>query len=145
MSRTRWTMNHAVRAAVAATIAVLAGVPFACAGNQFAHPDRAVPEGAGTVGASEGLGGDTDVAVRIAQMSLPSKLALDATTFVVWIQPPNAAWRSLGTLTVDGEGEGTLETTTPYRQFLVMVTPESSGEVAAPSNAAVVTADVDVE
>jgi hypothetical protein len=102
-----------------------------------------VPASEGTVEATAGDNGNTNVAIRVKHLAPPSKVAAEATVYVVWIQPRNAAKQSVGALRVNDDLEGSLDTVTPHRRFLVMVTPEASGQVAQPTNEPVFTSDVD--
>ena len=102
-----------------------------------------VPASQGTVKATAGDNGNTNIAIRVKHLAPPSKVAADATVYVVWIQPRNAAKQSVGALRVNDNLEGSLDTVTPHRRFLVMVTPEPSGQVAQPTHEPVFTSDVD--
>ncbi len=75
-------------------------------------------------------------------MSSPSKVAADASVYVVWIQARNAEIQNVGALQVDEDLVGKLNTTTPYRAFTLTVTPEPSARMAAPTHDAVFTSEV---
>lgn len=102
-----------------------------------------VPASQGTVEATAGANGNTNLEIRVKHLAPPEKVAADATVYVVWIQPRGAAHQSVGALRLNSDLEGTLATVTPHRRFLVMVTPEPSGQVAEPSHEPVFTSDVD--
>ena len=102
-----------------------------------------VPASEGTVKATSGDNGNTNLAIRVKHLAPPSKVSADATVYVVWIQPRNAAKQSVGALKLNDNLEGSLNTVTPHRRFLVMVTPEPSGQVAQPTHEPVFTSDVD--
>jgi len=99
--------------------------------------------GEGTVQAKAGDNGNTLLEVRVKHLSSPSKVASDASVYVVWIQPRNGAIQNVGALVVDPDLVGQLSTTTPHRAFTVTVTPEPSARMAAPTHSAVFTAAVD--
>jgi hypothetical protein len=100
--------------------------------------------GEGTVTAKVGKNGNTDVEVLVKHLAPPSKLAPDASTYVVWLQPRNAAIQNLGALQVDDDLVGTFDTTTPHRSFTLSITPEPSARMSEPSNDPVFTSDVAV-
>jgi hypothetical protein len=102
-----------------------------------------VPASQGTVQASEAANGNTAVDVRVKHLAPASKLASDATVYVVWFQPLNAKAQNVGALSLNEDLEGRLETLTPHHRFKLLVTPEPSGLVAVPSHDAVFTAEVD--
>ena len=87
----------------------------------------------------------TNVDIRVEHLALPWNVVAGATVYVVWFQPPGAAWQSAGALTVTDDLEGLLETMTPHRRFLVMVTPEVNGQAGQPTQNAVFTASIDVD
>jgi hypothetical protein len=102
-----------------------------------------VPASEGTVDATAGANGNTNVAIRVKHLAPPSKVQADATVYVVWIQPHNAEAQSVGALVVNSNLEGRLDTVTPHRRFAVMVTPEPSGQVSRPTHDPVFTSDID--
>lgn len=98
--------------------------------------------GEGTVQAKAGGNGNTELEVRVKHLSSPSKVAADASVYVVWIQPRNAEIQNVGALQVDDDLVGKLNTTTPHRAFTVTVTPEPSARMASPTHKAVFTSEV---
>lgn len=98
--------------------------------------------GEGTVEARPGANGNTDVEVKVKHLSFPSKVAADASVYVVWLKPRNAAIQNLGAMEVDENLIGTFNTTTPHRSFTLSITPEPSSRMSEPSHAAVFTSEV---
>lgn len=98
--------------------------------------------GEGTVQVTEGDNGNTQLEVRVKHLSSPSKVAADASVYVVWVQPRNGEIQNVGALRVDEDLVGILETTTPHRSFTVTITPEPSSRMAAPTHPAVFTSEV---
>jgi hypothetical protein len=98
--------------------------------------------GEGTVQAKAGDNDNTKLEVEVKHLSSPSKVAADASVYVVWIQPRNGEIQNVGALKVDDDLLGRLSTTTPHRAFTVTVTPEPSARMAAPTHKAVFTAEV---
>lgn len=99
--------------------------------------------GQGTVEATAGENGNTDLAVRVKHLAAPARLASDASVYVVWIKPRAAQIQNVGALEVDDDLVGALDTTTPHLAFTVTVTPEPSARMAAPTHSPVFTAEVD--
>lgn len=98
--------------------------------------------GEGTVQAKAADNGNTALEVRVKHLSSPSKVADDASVYVVWIKPRNGELQNVGALEVDKDLVGKLDTTTPHRAFTVTVTPEPSARMAAPTHKAVFTSEV---
>lgn len=81
---------------------------------------------------------NTKMTVRVKHMSPPQKIATGATKYVVWIQPEGSMLvQNVGALKIDNEREGLFSTSVPYKTFKLMVTPEVSAMVDAPTSPAV--------
>lgn len=120
-------------------VAVLAMVPVVgmqvgCATRQAMHSGSGVPASQGTVTATKGDNGNTKLTVRVKHLAPPSRVESDAMAYVVWVQPANGASQNVGTLTLDDQLEGKLDTVTPHNRFLVTVTPEPNMLAAEPTN-----------
>jgi hypothetical protein len=101
-----------------------------------------VPAIQGTVLASGDGNGDTSLSLRVRHLAPPSLAAADATLYVAWIQTPGAAKHNIGALTLNDRLEGSLDTVTPHRRFLLSVTPEPGGGFEQPTHDPVFTAEV---
>jgi hypothetical protein len=97
----------------------------------------------GTVRVSDGDNGNTKVSIRVKHLAPPSKVAVDSTVYVVWIQPREGDRQNVGALTLNKDLEGSLETLTPHRRFMISVTPEPNGQVTEPSHEPVFTYSVE--
>lgn len=135
--------------AAVAAVCVLASSLGACSVIENSSPPKQTmttsPEnkaGEGTVQAKAGSNGNTDLEVRVKHLAAPSKLAPDATVYVVWIKPRNAPIQNVGALEVDSDLTGKLDTTTPQRAFTLSVTPEANPRATAPTHQAVFTTEV---
>ena len=109
------------------------------------QPMRASTEntsGEGTVEATRGENGNTDLEVLVKHLSSPSKVEADASVYVVWLEPKNAEIQNLGALQVDDNLVGTFNTTTPHSTFRLTITPEPSARMSAPSHDAVFSTEV---
>lgn len=93
-----------------------------------------VPASEGTVSTARGDNDNTIVEVHVKYLASPWKVAPDAKTYVVWIQPPNGALQNVGGMDVDSNLTGILKTVTPYHAFNLTITPEPSSTVAQPTH-----------
>lgn len=101
------------------------------------------PAAEGTVKAVEGDSGNTVVTIRVKHLAPPSRMARDATVYVVWVQPVNMHPQNVGVLGLDADLEGTMKTLTPHRRFRLLITPEPNGQVEMPSHEAVFISEVE--
>ncbi len=141
-------IRRAVLAVALPTAAAVLGMQLGCAptpGARTMVSSESVPASEGLVRGTRGDNGNTRLTVAVKHLARPSKMAPGATIYVVWIQPRDGARQSVGTLVLDDNLEGTLETVTPHKHFLVSVTPEPNGQVAQPTHEPVLMAFVDVE
>jgi hypothetical protein len=130
----------------ACTVVLIAGT----AGCLFGGSDVKQPmnasvantSGEGTVDTKVGNNGNTDIDVQVKHLSPPSKVAADASVYVVWVEPHNAPIQNLGALQVDDDLVGRFKTSTPYKSFTLSITPEPSARMSAPTHPAVFTAEV---
>jgi hypothetical protein len=121
---------------------MVAGMLGCATAPQSMRSGAGVPASEGTVSATAGDNGNTNVTIRVKHLAPPSKLAPDATIYVVWIQPQNGDVQNAGGMALNDNLEGSLAAVTPHRQFLLIVTPEVNGQVAQPTNEPVFTAEV---
>ncbi len=125
------------------TVGLLGGMHLGCAKPQAMVSAPGIPAGQGTVKATAGDNGNTNVAVRVKHLAPPSKIAADAAIYVVWLQPRNGDRQNIGALKLNDNLEGSLDTVTPHRRFQVTVTPEAGGQVSQPTHEPVFTSDVE--
>lgn len=134
--------------AAGAAIALLAGIHLGCGmlggkSEQTMNSSSTTPAAQGTVTASAGDNGNTELKVRVKHLAPPSKMVSDATVYVVWVQPEQAAIQNVGAMTLDDDLEGSLDTVTPHSRFKVTVTPEPGPRGSQPTNEPVFTSDVE--
>lgn len=143
--RTRTSIVRGFVLAVALpAVVALSGMQSGCSSPQKMRSASGVPASEGTVDATVGDNGNTNLAVRVKHLAAPSRMASEATVYVVWVQPPNANMQNVGALTLNDNLEGSLDTVTPQSRFWLSVTPEASGTAERPTHTAVFTAEVDV-
>jgi hypothetical protein len=121
----------------------MAGMQLGCAKNQAMRSSDDSPASQGTVRATEGDNGNTKLNISVKHLAPPSKMATDATVYIVWIEPRNGAKQSVGALSLNDNLEGSLDTVTPHRSFAVSVTPEPNAAVEYPTHDPVFTSDVE--
>lgn len=100
------------------------------------------PAAEGTVEATKAPNDNTKIEVRVKHLAAPSKLADDASVYVVWIQASKGEVQNVGALEVDKDLVGKLDTTTPHKSFTLTVTPEPSARMGAPTHKPVFRAEV---
>jgi len=88
---------------------------------------------------------NTEVNLEVRHLAPPQKIASDATVYVVWTKPltGDVPPQNVGSLVVDADRMGSLKTKTPFERFNLMVTPEPSPSVIAPSHDPVMKAKVE--
>lgn len=102
-----------------------------------------IPAAQGEVKASPAANGNTSLEVEVHHLATPDRVALGATTYVVWARALDQdAPQNLGALRVDRDLNGTLKTVTPLRSFDVFITAEPSPMTMAPTNSQLFTASI---
>jgi hypothetical protein len=101
-----------------------------------------IPAAEGVVRATAGENGNTQLRVFVRHLARPEKVRPDATTYVVWLQPPGGAPQNMGALAVDEDLRGSLTTVTPLKSFDVFITLERTATVQEPSAENVLSASI---
>lgn len=136
-------MKNTTKKAMGITLA--ACLAAACAHGQTTNLQTAAgaPAAVGQVETEVGDNGNTEVKVEVEHLAPPEKVKSGASVYVVWAKPhTDEKAQNLGALAVDADRKGKLETKTPLKQFDVLVTPEASASVDAPTNDPVMRASV---
>lgn len=127
-------------------LAVLVGTQLGCQKLAFwrpkpqeMHSASEVPASEGTVQVLVGANDNRKVSVRVKHLAQPSKMAPDATVYIVWIKPEGSDPQNVGALILNEDLEGRLETLTPHHRFRVSVTPEPNSRAIQPSHEPVFT------
>jgi hypothetical protein len=128
---------------VVATLLVVPSV-MGCAKDNPMRASSAVPASEGTIKATTGENGNTDVVILVKHLADPSRVHADATTYVVWFQPREGAIQNMGAMLVDTSLQGRFDGSSPHRQFRVTVTPEHTAMGAYPTHPAVFTSEVEL-
>jgi len=103
-----------------------------------------VPAASGEVLTRKWEGKNRAVEVRVRSLAPPTQIVPGATTYVVWFTPvqENGPAQNMGALTLNSDLSGTLVVETPFVDFDVLVTAESSAGVTQPTGKEVMRAQV---
>jgi hypothetical protein len=142
MNPSIYSLRRALVAIALPAVAALAAVPVGCATARPMLSSPNVPASEGTIEATDGDNGNTNLAIRIEHLAPPAKVASGTTVYVVWIQPEGSAWQSVGKLLLDDDLAGSLDAVTSYRRFEGKVTPEPNGQGPLPTHDPVFTFNV---
>ena len=81
--------------------------------------------------------GSTLITARFKNVPPPSRFGAQFLTYVVWAISPEGRAQNLGELSLNGSGNGKLETSTPMQTFAMIVTAEPYYSVSQPSDVVV--------
>ena len=105
-----------------------------------------IPAAQGSVEATGTVNDNTALAVDVRHLAPPERVVPGATTYVVWVRnTPQGEAQNVGALQVDGDLNGSLKTTTPYRSFQLFVTAEATPTVTMPRGQELFQANVPLE
>jgi outer membrane protein OmpA-like peptidoglycan-associated protein len=93
-------------------------------------------QGSGEAKVEAGTGA-TKVEAEIQNMAPPSTLGIEFLTYVVWAVSPDGRTNNLGEISIDKDGKGELNATTPFQTFSLFVTAEPYFAVRQPSESLV--------
>lgn len=101
-----------------------------------------VPSATGKVEVDTDDNGNRVLNVRVYHLVDPEKLSPPRNGYVVWVQANGKDPENLGMLKVDKDLEGSLEGTTPYKNFKVFITAEEDPKPDQPSGTEILRADL---
>ena len=102
-----------------------------------------VPAARGHVEFNEEKGGNNKVKIKAEHMAPPSNLTPPRTAYVVWFQERDGSSPAIqGVLKGDKNLKAEFDTTTPWKNFTVLVTAETETSPASPSGPEVLRATV---
>jgi hypothetical protein len=132
---------------LASAIVLLCGSQLGCglfggANTQTMRASPSIPSSEGTLETSVDDNDNVHIKLKVERLPHPSKVTPAATVYVVWVRPGSAVLQNAGTLVVDDDMTGELETQTPYKTFQLTVTPEATPAGAQSTHDPVFTADV---
>lgn len=94
----------------------------------------AAPAAMGKVITDNDRNGNTGVDVEVKHMAAPGSLTPAKTTYIVWIQAHGKDPEVLGALRVNENLEGSLKSSTTYKDFDIFVTAEDNLKPDSPSS-----------
>ena len=129
------------------TVFAVALAAAACSGTKTTPlvTTPASPAAQGQVETRRTANQNTEVDLEVRYMAPPEKVAKDATVYVVWAQPAaqDLPPQNVGSFVVSQDRKASLKTVTPYERFDLIVTPEPTGTVAAPTHEHVLKAKIE--
>lgn len=105
---------------------------------------QSIPAAVGKVKVAAQKDGNVDVKVQVEHMAMADNVTPETATYVVWIKPENGAPQNVGILEVDKNAKGSFETKTPFKEFTILVTAETSSAATAPTGQTMMDARVTV-
>ena len=101
------------------------------------------PAAQGTVNVGPEKDGNRSIEVKVEHLSPPERAAPGARSYVVWVVPrAGGVPQNMGALMLQDDLGGVLKTTTPYREFEILVTAEENPGATKPSTSNVMRASV---
>jgi hypothetical protein len=98
----------------------------------------------GKVTAKSTSNDNTRVEIEVKHLAPADRVAADAHLYIVWARPRDGGQpQNLGALKPNADAEASMQTVTPLKRFDLLVTPESTPAVTAPSHEPVLTASID--
>lgn len=103
-----------------------------------------VPAASGEITtAEEGDNNNVRLEIEVKHLAPPGKVEAGATVYVVWVEAAGAPPQNVGSLRVDDDLKGKLDTTTPFHRFNLVITAERDPAAMFPSGARVLSGTVD--
>lgn len=113
--------------------------------NNLASNTAVAPAAQGNLNTSIDPNGNTELNITVKHLAYPDRLSPGARAYVVWVQPEGQdSYQNIGTLKVNENLEGNYQTKVPYKNFNLLITPESSMRAQAPSGTAVMEKNVSI-
>jgi hypothetical protein len=127
-------MKRATLIVVAAALFLM--LELGCGGHKVQmNPTTSVPAAQGHADISHDDNGNTVVDLKVKHLARPENLSPPGTVYVVWFQPNGQPAQNQGVLRVDSDLNGELKSTTPLKNFDIVVTAEPGPTVSAPTGA----------
>jgi hypothetical protein len=93
----------------------------------------AVPAAQGKVEVATGEKGNRDIKVEAKHLAQPETAFPGTSTYVVWLKPTDGKPLNIGVLKPDKDLKATLETSTAFTAFEIMVTAENGAQPTSPT------------
>ena len=119
---------------IMAIAALFAMMELGCGGKKVTmNPANSVPAAQGHADISHDSNGNTVVDLKVHHLAKPEMLTPPGSVYVVWFQPNGQPAQNEGQLRVDGNLNGEFKTTTPLKNFDIIVTAEPGPTVTSPT------------
>lgn len=106
--------------------------------NKLLTNTATVPAAQGRVNTRVDANGNTNLQISVKHLANPSSIQPGANGYVVWIQPIGQDhFHNVGTLRVNRNLEGNYQTNVPYKNFRLLITPESNTMAQRPTGVTV--------
>jgi hypothetical protein len=103
-----------------------------------------VPAASGEITTTEeGNNHNLRLEIEVKHLAPPEKVEPGATVYVVWVEVAGATPQNVGSLRVDDDLAGKLDTTTPFHRFNLAITAEREPAAVLQRGARVLSATVD--
>ncbi len=107
--------------------------------------NQVAPAAQGVVSTQQDENGNTQMSISVKHLAKPSLISPMASSYVVWIKPSGArSFQNVGALRVNQDLEGTYQTSVPYQNFDLIVTPERSPMAQSPTGVTVLQKSVNL-
>lgn len=93
-----------------------------------------VPAAAGNVDVDRDKNGNLKIDLNVEHLAHPASLTPPATVYTVWFRERDQEPQSQGQLRIHDDLKGDLKTTTPLRDFEVIITAENDDHARIPSD-----------
>jgi len=103
----------------------------------------AAPAAEGKVITDNDRNSNTKIEINVKHMATPQSLTPARQAYLVWVQPRGKDAELLGVLRVNGDLEGSLKATTPYKDFEVLITAEDNMRPEMPSSTVILRGNVE--
>jgi hypothetical protein len=116
------------------TVCLLTLFIAACGTTKEIVESDLAPAAEAEIVAREGANDNTKLNISVKHLAEPNKILENAEQYIVWISPEGSnVVQNVGALKVDDDLSARHETTIPYKNFRVFVTPETSQVASAPT------------
>ena len=127
-------MKRATLIVLAAALCVM--LEAGCGGKKVVmNPTTSVPAAQGHADIGHDSNGNTIVDLKVHHLAKPENLSPPGSVYIVWFQPQGQPAQNQGQLRVDNNLNGEFKTTTPLKNFDIVVTAEPGPTVTAPAGA----------
>jgi hypothetical protein len=101
--------------------------------NSAMEASPRVPAAEAIVKTKDAGNNNTEINLEVRHLAPVQRIAPDASTYVVWVQPTDGSpAQNVGAIAVDEDLKGHLRTVTPYKAMRIFITPEQLATASYP-------------